>query len=87
MKNTDLSKIIEGCIKKDRASRRALYDLYAPKINGAAYRIIGDRDKAEHVLFETLVEVYLTIEECPPDQFEEWLIDIMEEVINKTDEV
>jgi hypothetical protein len=43
-------KLIESCIKGDRASQKAIYDRLAPRMLPLCMRYVGDRSLAEDVL-------------------------------------
>ncbi len=51
-------KIIDGCLKADRAAQKALYDLYKTKMYTLACRITGNKDDAGDVLQEGFLEVF-----------------------------
>lgn len=51
-------KIIEGCLKADRAAQKALYELYKTRMYTLACRITGNKDDAGDVLQEGFLEVF-----------------------------
>lgn len=51
-------KIIEGCLKNDRAAQKALYDQYKSKMYTLAYRITNSFEDAGDVLQEGFIYIF-----------------------------
>ncbi len=51
-------KLIESCIKGDRASQKALYDRLAPRMFPLCIRYVGDRILAEDILQEGFITLF-----------------------------
>ncbi len=51
-------QLIEECKKNSQAAFEKLYNLYAPKMKGIAYRYLGDSAKAEDVVHDSFVKIY-----------------------------
>jgi RNA polymerase sigma-70 factor (ECF subfamily) len=70
--NLDL-KLIESCIKGDRASQKALYDLLAPRMFPLCMRYVGDRDAAEDTLQDGFITLFTKLESYKGEgSFEGW---------------
>ena len=52
------SKLIESCIKGDRASQKAVYDRLAPRMFPLCMRDVGDRNQAEDVLQDGFLTLF-----------------------------
>ena len=52
------SKLIESCIKGDRASQKAVYDRLAPRMFPLCMRYVGDRNLAEDVLQDGFLTLF-----------------------------
>ena len=52
------SKLIESCIKGDRASQKAVYDRLAPRMFPLCMRYVGDRNQAEDVLQDGFLTLF-----------------------------
>ena len=55
---THNQKLIDSCMKGDRAAQKALYKLLAPRMFPVCIRYIGDRDAAEDVLQDGFVTLF-----------------------------
>ena len=55
---THNQKLIDSCMKGDRAAQKALYELLAPRMFPVCIRYIGDRDAAEDVLQDGFVTLF-----------------------------
>ncbi len=67
-------ELIEECKKNSQAAFEKLYNKYAQKMKGIAYRYIGDTTKAEDVVHDSFVKVYEKIATLQNnDAFEGWL--------------
>lgn len=68
------TELIEGCRRKDRASQKALYERFAPKMLGVCCRYIKDRMEAEDVLVTTFMKVFDRLDQFKGDgSFEGWI--------------
>lgn len=67
-------QLIEECKKNSQAAFEKLYNLYAPKMKGIAYRYVGDAAKAEDVVHDSFVKIYEKIATLQNNAaFEGWL--------------
>ncbi len=55
--NLDL-KLIESCMKGDRAAQKVLYDHLAPRMFPLCIRYVGDREQAEDILQDGFVTLF-----------------------------
>jgi RNA polymerase sigma factor (sigma-70 family) len=53
--------ILSGCLKKDAAAQRELYNRYSPKMLAVCYRFAHNREDAEDMLQEGFIKVFLQI--------------------------
>ena len=58
MLNLREEEIIIGCLKNDRMSQKALYDLYKTKMYTLSYRITNNFEDANDVLQEGFIQVF-----------------------------
>ncbi len=66
-------KLIESCIKGDRASQKALYDRLAARMFPICMRYVGDRDLAEDILQEGFITLFSQLKNYKGDgSFEGW---------------
>lgn len=66
-------KLIESCMKGDRASQKVLYDRLAPRMFPLCIRYIGDRIQAEDVLQDGFITLFTKLESYKGDgSFEGW---------------
>ncbi len=66
-------KLIESCIKGDRASQKALYDHLAPRMLPLCMRYVGDRTLAEDILQEGFITLFTRLESYKGEgSFEGW---------------
>ena len=66
-------KLIESCIKGDRASQKALYDRLSPRMFPLCMRYVGDRAVAEDVLQEGFITLFTRLDNYRGDgSFEGW---------------
>ncbi len=66
-------KLIESCIKGDRASQKALYDRLAPRMFPLCIRYVGDRVLAEDILQEGFITLFTRLESFKGEgSFEGW---------------
>ena len=50
--------ILKGCLKKEAAAQRELYNRYSPKMLAVCYRFAHNREDAEDMLQEGFIKVY-----------------------------
>lgn len=73
MADTFDSKLIESCIKGDRAAQKALYDRLAPRMFPLCIRYVGDRTLAEDILQDGFVTLFTRLESYKGEgSFEGW---------------
>lgn len=66
-------KLIESCIKGDRAAQKALYDSLAPRMFPLCIRYVGDRSLAEDILQEGFITLFTRLESYKGEgSFEGW---------------
>lgn len=66
-------KLIESCMKGDRASQKVLYDRLVPRMFPLCIRYIGDRIQAEDVLQDGFITLFTKLESYKGDgSFEGW---------------
>ncbi len=66
-------KLIESCIKGDRASQKVLYDRLAPRMFPLCMRCVGDRVLAEDILQEGFITLFTRLGSYKGDgSFEGW---------------
>lgn len=66
-------KLIESCIKGDRAAQKALYDRLAPRMFPLCIRYVGDRSMAEDILQEGFITLFTRLESYKGEgSFEGW---------------
>ena len=66
-------KLIDSCIKGDRASQKALYDRLAPRMFPLCIRYVCDRTLAEDVLQDGFVTLFTRLQDYKGDgSFEGW---------------
>ena len=66
-------KLIESCIKGDRAAQKALYDSLAPRMFPLCIRYVGDRSLAEDILQEGFITLFTRLESYKGEgPFEGW---------------
>lgn len=74
----EIQILIDGCLKNDRQSQRALYEQYAPAMLGVCMRYCNSREKAEDVMIEGFVDVFKNLSsfrnEC---SLQSWIHSIM----------
>jgi RNA polymerase sigma-70 factor (ECF subfamily) len=54
----NIEDIIQGCIKNDRKSQKALFDTYAGRLMAISYRYMGNEDDANEVLQEGFIKIF-----------------------------
>ena len=66
-------QLIKSCIKGNRESQKALYDLLAPRMFPVCIRYIGDRIEAEDVLQDGFVTLFTRLQDFKGEgAFEGW---------------
>ena len=66
-------KLIESCIKGDRASQKVLYDRLAPRMFPLCIRYAGDRVQAEDLLQEGFITLFAKLNDYKGNgSFEGW---------------
>ncbi len=66
-------KLIESCIKGDRASQKAIYDRLAPRMLPLCMRYVGDRVLAEDLLQDGFITLFTRLESYKGEgSFEGW---------------
>ena len=70
--NLDI-KLIESCIKGDRAAQKVLYDRLAPRMFPVCIRYVGDRERAEDILQEGFITLFTRLDTYKGEgSFEGW---------------
>lgn len=70
--------IIKGCIKQDRASQKALYEMFYGRMMGVCLRYAKDRDEAKDMLHEGFMKVFTNMKNFSnTGSFEGWIRRIM----------
>ncbi len=68
------SKIVEACIRGDRAAQKQFYELFSGKLFAVAIRYMKNRDNAQDVLQDSFIKIYKNLQnfrnDCP---LEAWL--------------
>ena len=73
MKNNLDQKLIESCIKGDRAAQKVVYDRLAPRMFPLCIRYVGDRELAEDILQDGFVTLFTHLSDYKGDgSFEGW---------------
>lgn len=66
-------KLIESCIKGDRASQKAIYDRLAPRMLPLCMRYVGDRSLAEDILQDGFITLFTHLDSYKGNgSFEGW---------------
>lgn len=67
-------QIIKGCIRKDAACQRTLFQQYAGKLMTICLRYAGDQKEAEDILQESFINIFSNIGQFRSEgSFEGWL--------------
>lgn len=56
--NSELEKVVNGCLRNDRLSQKQLYELYAPKMFVVCRRYANSTAEAEDMLLEGFMNVF-----------------------------
>jgi RNA polymerase sigma-70 factor (ECF subfamily) len=76
--NTDLKRLIAGCLAGDRSCQKEVYSIYSPSMMSLCMRYTKDRQEAEEVLQDGFLQVYRRIQQFKnTGTFEGWLRKIM----------
>ena len=76
--DSELQKIINGCLNNDRESQRRLYDWYAPKMYVVCRRYANSREEAEDMLMEGFMKVFKNLSTFKGDStFYSWIYSVM----------
>ena len=66
-------QLIDSCMKGNRASQKALYDLLAARMFSVCMRYVGDRDLAQDILQDGFVTLFTHLESYKGEgSFEGW---------------
>jgi RNA polymerase sigma factor (sigma-70 family) len=66
--------LIQGCLKRDRAAQKRLYELYSAKMYALSYRYVRDSMDAEDVLITAFTKVFDKIDQFKHEgSFEGWI--------------
>src|ERR1044071_1100050 len=70
--------ILQGCLKKNAAAQKALYEMYSAKMLSVCYRYAHNREDAEDMLQEGFIKVFGQIHTFQNrGGFEGWIRKIM----------
>ena len=76
--DSELQKIIYGCLNNDRVSQRRLYDRYSPKMYVVCQRYASSREEAEDMLMEGFMNVFKSLSTYKGDsKFSTWIYSVM----------
>lgn len=76
--NTDLKRLIAGCLASDRSCQKEIYSLFSPGMMSLCMRYTKDRQEAEEVLQDGFLQMYRRIQQFKnTGTFEGWLRKIM----------
>ena len=75
---SDLQILIEGCLARDRASQRKVYEIFSPAMMGLCIRYAKNREEAEEILQDGFLQTFKHIGQFKNSgSFEGWLRKIM----------
>ena len=67
-------KIIDACLKGDRAAQKQLFDRFAPVMYSVCLRYVGDREVAQDLLQDGFVTLFTKLDSYKGDgSFEGWV--------------
>ena len=71
-------ELIHACLKKDRASQKALYDILLPYLNAVCRRYITNQADVKDALQETFINIFRNIDKYDKEksQFKTWSVRI-----------
>ena len=76
--NTDLQRLINGCLTNDRSCQKEIYVRYSPAMMSLCLRYTKNRQEAEEVLQDGFLQMYRRIQQFKnTGTFEGWLRRIM----------
>ncbi|MDX2190651.1 MAG: RNA polymerase sigma factor [Bacteroidota bacterium] len=64
---SEIDKIVEGCIKGDKACQKLLYKRLSPKLMGVCTRYIRSRVEAEDCLQESFIKIFSSLSNYKKD--------------------
>jgi RNA polymerase sigma factor (sigma-70 family) len=68
------TELIKGCIQKDEACQRRLFELYAGKMMSVCMRFANDQQQAQDILQESFIKVFKFIHQFKFEgSFEGWM--------------
>jgi RNA polymerase sigma factor (sigma-70 family) len=68
------TELIKGCIQKDEACQRRLFELYAGKMMSVCLRFANDQQEAQDILQESFIKVFKFIHQFKFEgSFEGWM--------------
>lgn len=71
-------ELIKGCLRRDRTSQQALYDLYSSKMYGVCYRYVKHSMEAEDILVTAFTKIFERLNQYKGEgSFEGWIRRIM----------
>jgi RNA polymerase sigma factor (sigma-70 family) len=74
----DLKDLIKGCLARDRASQRKIYEIYGSSMMGLCLRYSKNREEAEEILQDGFLQMFKNIGQFQfRGSFEGWLRRIM----------
>lgn len=62
IENKQLVQLVNGCIRKDRAAQRKLYEMYYGKMMGVCLRYANDSNQAKDILQDGFIKVFGNLE-------------------------
>lgn len=66
--------LIEGCLKKDQKSHKALFEIFAPTMYAICFRYAGNEDQAKDLLQEGFIKVFNKLNDFKFEgSFEGWM--------------
>jgi RNA polymerase sigma factor (sigma-70 family) len=74
----DLTKLLKGCLVRDRSSQKKIYEMYGSEMMSLCLRYSKNREEAEEVLQDGFLQMYKCIGQFKnKGSFEGWLRKIM----------
>jgi|SRR5450432_934943 len=75
---SELQKLLQGCLAKDRSCQRKIYEVYGPSMMALCLRYSKNREEAEEILQDGFVQVFKNIFQLKnTGSFEGWMRRIM----------
>lgn len=76
--DSDIEKIIAGCLKNDRLSQRQLYDRYSSELFGLCRRYSSSDEEAEDLLMEGFMQIFKNLDSYQhKSAFGTWVTSVM----------